>query len=77
MCQTKTHATKHTCGGPSFGRLTVGCPRCDELAAGAAPREWNRSQYDGRMTPAAFSAALDASIAREKTTGVPSTFGQW
>jgi len=23
-----------------FGRLTPGCPRCDELAAGAAPVQW-------------------------------------
>jgi len=29
--------TKHTCGGPAFGRLTAGCPRCDELIGGAAP----------------------------------------
>jgi len=29
--------TGHTCGGPVFGRLTPGCPRCDELLAGAAP----------------------------------------
>ena len=29
--------TKHTCGGPVFGKRTAGCPRCDELANGAAP----------------------------------------
>jgi hypothetical protein len=29
---------RHTCGGPAFGRLTAGCPRCDELAAGAPAR---------------------------------------
>lgn len=33
-----TKSTKHTCGGPSFGRLTDGCPRCDELKAGAPAR---------------------------------------
>ena len=33
--------TKHTCGGPAFGRKTPGCPRCDELLAGAAPVVWN------------------------------------
>ena len=39
----------HNCGGPTFGRLTPGCPRCDELQAGAAPRQgWSRrSRYDG------------------------------
>ena len=42
----------HTCGGPVFGRLTGGCPRCDELRAGAAPRQgWGRSsRYDGHST---------------------------
>jgi hypothetical protein len=25
----------HTCGGPAFGRKTPGCPRCDQLLAGA------------------------------------------
>jgi hypothetical protein len=33
--------TRHTCNdgrGPHFGRKTPGCPRCDELAAGAATR---------------------------------------
>ena len=33
--------TKHTCGGPTFGRKTPGCPRCDELLSGAAPVRWN------------------------------------
>lgn len=42
MSWTKTAAgTRHTCGGPAFGRLTAGCPRCDELAAGSAPRQWS------------------------------------
>ena len=44
----------HTCGGPVFGRLAErgGCPRCDELRAGAAPRQgWGRSsRYDGYAT---------------------------
>ena len=34
------NATKHTCGGPKFGHLTPGCPRCEELKAGAAVRSW-------------------------------------
>jgi len=35
--------TRHTCNaghGPVFGRRTVGCARCDELAKGAAPVRW-------------------------------------
>jgi hypothetical protein len=31
--------TEHTCGGPKFGRKTPGCPRCDQLLAGATPRD--------------------------------------
>ena len=34
-------ATRHTCGGPVFGRLTAGCMRCDELIGGADPVRWN------------------------------------
>ena len=40
-------AARHTCNngdGPHFGRRTAGCPRCDELTAGAAPREWSGSR---------------------------------
>jgi hypothetical protein len=41
LCDTRAMATtKHTCGGPAFGRKTPGCPRCDELLAGAAPVVW-------------------------------------
>jgi len=44
----------HTCGGPVFGRLAERgtCPRCDELRAGAAPKQgWGRSsRYDGYAT---------------------------
>ena len=37
---------RHTCGGPVFGRKTKGCPRCDELLAGAAPKQgWGRSSH--------------------------------
>ena len=30
--------TKHSCKAWRFGRKTVGCPRCDELLAGAPPK---------------------------------------
>jgi len=40
--------TRHTCcppgQGPGFIR-TAGCPRCDELTAGAAPRTWGGQTY--------------------------------
>lgn len=44
--------TKHTCGGPAFGRKTPGCPRCDELLAGAKPVVWNRPQTQQRLIEA-------------------------
>ena len=41
----ETPMREHTCGGPSFGRLTAGCPRCDDLQAGADPVSWGRRTY--------------------------------
>lgn len=42
--------TPHTCNdgqGPHFGKKTPGCPRCDELSTGAAPRSgWGMSAAD-------------------------------
>ena len=40
MAWAKSNTTKHTCGGVTFGRKTKGCPRCDELLAGATPTKW-------------------------------------
>ncbi|MCK9468874.1 MAG: hypothetical protein M0Q49_05605 [Porticoccaceae bacterium] len=37
---TDTGKAAHTCGGPVFGRKVAGCPRCDQLLAGAAPVRW-------------------------------------
>lgn len=45
--------TKHTCNGgrnPVFGRKTAGCPRCDELIAGAPAVVWrNRKEEEARL----------------------------
>ena len=38
--------TRHTCGGPVYGRITPGCPRCDERANGAKPRSWGGQEYE-------------------------------
>lgn len=40
----RPRTTRHTCGGPVFGRKTPGCPRCDELLAGAEPVRWNNNR---------------------------------
>lgn len=43
---TTTTTTKHTCGGPVFGKLTAGCPRCDELKAGKPAVRWHSRRAD-------------------------------
>lgn len=70
--------TKHTCGGPHFGRRTAGCPRCEELAAGAAPTRWGR-QYDApRSTgPSAAAIAAHYAIGGPHSRCVVCTFGDW
>lgn len=63
--------TMHTCGGPNFGRLTAGCPRCDELRGGAAPRRgWGRSsRYDGRVSADARHSCQESNCAPICTWG--------
>lgn len=69
-----TTQTKHTCGGPKFGKLTAGCPRCDELLAGARPRSWgpSRKQLDQR-----FAADVRAHNCQTRGCGPVCTFGEW
>ncbi|MGW4784923.1 hypothetical protein [Streptomyces sp. NPDC004230] len=44
--------TRHTCGGPKYGRLAAGCPRCDELLGGAKPiRSSVREDDQPKTTP--------------------------
>lgn len=73
--------TKHTCNGdrpPAFGRKTRGCPRCDELLAGAAPITWrpSRAQQDAQRC-----AEIDAHFRSHRHTsggcGPVCTFGEW
>ena len=72
---TTKHTTKHTCGGPVFGKRTAGCPRCDELAAGAAPVQWNvRNRRDERVARALLMRELDAALAAGERT---CTIGEW
>jgi len=69
--------TQHTCDGPVFGRKTPGCPRCDELLAGAAPVAWAgadrkrlQAQQDERARVAHFASAA------HRAEGV-CTYGDW
>jgi hypothetical protein len=51
--------TQHDCGGPVFGRKIPGCPRCDELLAGAPPVKWRRPLYDGGTQPHSRRDCID------------------
>lgn len=65
---------KHTCGGPTFGRLTQGCPRCDELKDGAAPVRWANT---GRRDEARRIAEIRAHDCKAARCGPICTFGDW
>jgi hypothetical protein len=72
--------TKHTCGGPVFGRKTPGCPRCDELLAGAAPiqQPWRGSrQRDDAERSAAIRAHFNSAHHRSGGCGPVCTYGEW
>ncbi len=66
-----TTTTRHTCGGPAFGRRTAGCPRCDELAAGAAPVRWATSRRADTL------ADLRKHDCRASRCASVCTFGDW
>jgi hypothetical protein len=74
MAWSKSTTTKHTCGGPAFGRKTPGCPRCDELLAGAAPVKWGMTSKQEDKQRAAEIRAHDCK--RSRCASV-CTFGQW
>ena len=56
--------TKHTCGGPVFGRLNPGCARCDELLAGAQPVRWGTTHRQDDARRAAEIRAHDCAASR-------------
>lgn len=74
--------TKHTCGGPKWGRKTPGCPRCDALLAGAEPVTWAPSR---RQRAAQEDAQRSAEIREHFASashlsggcGPVCTFGDW
>ncbi len=65
--------TKHT-HGPNFGRRVEGCPRCEELTAGAAPVRWHNSRADEGARRAREVRAHDC---RVSGCSVVCTFGDW
>ena len=66
--------TKHTCGGPKFGRLTSGCPRCDELKLGVPARSWGLSV---RQRDQLRCREIQAHDCRKSGCGPVCTFGEW
>lgn len=76
--ERESPTTAHTCGGPVFGRLTDGCPRCDELKAGAAPVQWSTSRSErDRQDALARAAEIRAHDCKTSRCGIVCTFGQW
>jgi hypothetical protein len=70
---------RHTCGGPAFGRKTPGCPRCDELLAGAEPVRWagSRRAADDRRRAAELREHFSGARHRSGGCGPVCTFGDW
>jgi hypothetical protein len=78
MAWAKSTGTRHTCGGPAFGRLTAGCLRCDELATGAQPRAWaNSRRDDDRRRAAEIAAHFSGQHHLSGGCGPVCTFGEW
>ena len=66
--------TKHTCDGPAFGRLTPGCPRCDELRAGAKPVLWVSGNLADLFR---YRAERKRHDCKKAGCGPVCTFGDW
>jgi hypothetical protein len=71
--------TKHTCGGPAFGRKTPGCPRCDELLAGAAPvvQAWRKRETNDQRQVRELREHFTSTRHRSGGCGPVCTFGEW
>ena len=67
--------TKHTCGGPVFGRKApLGeCRRCDELRFGMPPVKW----ADKRACQAVTLAAIRAHDCKASRCGPVCTAFEW
>lgn len=77
MAWTKSTTTKHTCGGPVFGKKTAGCPRCDELIAGAKPVVWNVRPSQDAQRVLEIRAHFSSHKHLSGGCGPCCTFGEW
>ena len=66
--------TKHN-HGPNFGKRVEGCPRCEELNAGAQPIKWRETIEREREQE--FIRALKAHDCKKSNCGPVCTFGDW
>ena len=80
---TETELVKHN-HKPNFGRKVDGCPRCDELKAGAAPREPNgriqaviRYRADDERRSEEIREHFASAHHRNGGCGPVCTFGDW
>lgn len=75
MAWKKSNTTKHTCT-MAFGRKTVGCPRCDELLAGAEPVRWDWAERKKKIEE--FNAKYERRPHECMTScGAVCTWGEW
>jgi len=72
---TSNKPTRHTCGGPKFGRLTEGCPACHEIWMGyrAPVRGWTSKKEMERVQV----EAIKAHDCKKSNCGPVCTFGDW
>ena len=69
--------TKHT-HQVVFGRKVDGCPRCDELRAGAEPVRWNLSRREqARLDDERRAREIRDHDCRTSRCSVVCTFGDW
>jgi hypothetical protein len=82
--QAKTQHDESICGarpgsGPPFGRKVAGCPRCDELLAGAAPRalsDHRQAQVDSAAQRERDARNFERDRADHRRTCVPCSTGR-
>ena len=68
--------TKHTCGGPKFGKLTPGCPSCDEILDGKRePVRWGGTR--AKEMEAERVRAIRAHDCRKSGCGLVCTAFDW
>jgi hypothetical protein len=74
MTWTKSTTTKHT-HPVVFGRKQVGCPRCQELSAGAPLVRW--SSFRTAEAEAEHIRDIRAHNCKAAGCGPVCTFGEW